>query len=290
MHKIEMNDRDWSQILALRQWSRGHGARNPYVDASEPSFGLYGPLAAATGHFVLAQVGQSLDGRVATPSGDAHDISGCDGIAHLHRCRALVDAVIVGVGTVLADDPRLSVRAVKGISPVRVVIDCNGDLKGDEKLLQDRGAPVIVIRADDAPDVISGAEIIRIRRGENGLHPLDIIDALSARGLTRILVEGGARTIARFIDAGLVDRLHISIAPIIIGSGPAGISLPPVQLLSQAYRPKVTAYDIGSDVVFDCELRPGVAEHHIGLSSRKYVHMADDTATAGVSDRIEAKL
>ena len=67
---------------------------------------MYGPIAAAFGQFVLAQVGQSLDGRVATPSGDARDISGPDGLAHLHRCRALVDAVIVGENTVSCNDPR----------------------------------------------------------------------------------------------------------------------------------------------------------------------------------------
>ena len=250
MRKIEMTDQLWARLLAMRG-SAGHVT----VDEAEPAMALYAPIAAAEAGFVLAQVGQSLDGRVATPSGDARDISGPDGIAHLHRCRALVEAVVVGVGTVKCDDPRLSVRAVKGPNPVRVVIDCRAKLTGDEKLFADGGAPVILIQADDAPNKTYDAQVIRVRRGEDGLDPRDILEALADRGLRRILVEGGARTIARFIEAGLVDRLHVAIAPLIIGSGPAGIALSPIERLSSAHRPTSKVYGLGSDILFDCHLK-----------------------------------
>ena len=72
---------------------------------------------------VVGQIGQSLDGRIATPKGHSHYVNGDDGLAHLHRLRALVDAVVVGIGTVLADDPQLTVRRVSGPHPARVVID-----------------------------------------------------------------------------------------------------------------------------------------------------------------------
>ncbi len=248
MRKIDMTDQLWARLLAMR------GAGSGVSDEADPVMALYAPIAAAKDGFVLAQVGQSLDGRVATPSGDARDISGPEGIAHLHRCRALVEAVIVGVGTVKCDDPRLSVRAVKGPNPVRVVIDCGAELTGDERLFRDGGAPVILIQADDAPAKSHGADVIRVRKGEGGLDPQEILDALAARGLRRILVEGGARTIARFIEAGLVDRLHVAIAPLIIGSGPAGIALPPIEKLSSAHRPAAKVYTLGSDVLFDCDL------------------------------------
>ncbi|MDR7028499.1 RibD family protein [Rhizobium rosettiformans] len=248
MRKIDMTDQLWARLLAMR------GAGSGVSDEADPVMALYAPIAAAKDGFVLAQVGQSLDGRVATPSGDARDISGPDGIAHLHRCRALVEAVIVGVGTVKCDDPRLSVRAVKGPNPVRVVIDCGAELTGEERLFRDGGAPVILIQADDAPVKSYGADVIRVRKGEGGLDPQEILDALAARGLRRILVEGGARTIARFIEAGLVDRLHVAIAPLIIGSGPAGIALPPIEKLSSAHRPAAKVYTLGSDVLFDCDL------------------------------------
>lgn len=247
MRSIEMNETTWERVLALRDAS-SH-------DGGDDAFGPYLPVACARGRFVLAQVGQSLDGRVATPAGDARDISGPDGLAHLHRCRALVDAVIVGVGTIKADDPRLSVRMVKGPAPVRVVIDCHALLDGSEGLFHDGGAPVIVFRSADAGEgPLPSAEVVSLKPTSRGLDPADILDALARRDLPRVLVEGGARTIARFIDAGLVDRLHVAISPIIIGSGPSGIVLPPIEQLSGAHRPATEVYNLGSDILFDCRL------------------------------------
>ena len=247
---MDMNDATWQEILAIRLRA------TPPAQPSCPAYDLYRPLAAAKGRFVLAQVGQSLDGRVATPTGDARDISGADGLAHLHRCRALVDAVIVGENTARTDDPRLSVRIVPGPDPVRVIIDCHAKLTGSQNLFRDGGAPVIVFQSDDSEErALPNAQIIRLRPTGKGLAPDDILTALSKQGLDRILVEGGARTIARFIDAGLVDRLHVAVSPIIIGSGPSGINLPPIERLSSARRPTTQIYSLGSDILFDCLLK-----------------------------------
>ncbi|MGV8935687.1 MAG: RibD family protein [Allorhizobium sp.] len=254
MQTIEVTETKWDRLLALRQ-----GAPDPAF-SSDPMFAAYAPIAGAKGPFVLAQVGQSLDGRVATTTGDARDISGPDGLAHLHRCRALVDAVIVGINTVKMDDPRLSVRIVKGGDPVRVVIDCNAELDGRESLFHDGGAQVIVIQSTQAPArSFDNAEVIRLCPTACGLDTGVILQALGERGLDRILVEGGARTIARFIEAGNVDRLHVTVSPIIIGSGPSGISLSPIERLSAAHRPATTVYSLGSDILFDCCLRPAGA-------------------------------
>lgn len=250
MRRVEMTDGNWNTLLQMR--SRVAAPNSVY---DTPALALYGPLATATGSFILAQVGQSLDGRVATPFGDARDISGPDGLAHLHRCRALMDAVIVGVGTVMADNPRLSVREVKGPDPVRVVIDCRGELTGNERIFLDDGAPVMVIQSVYAPRRSLRAEVIRLDIKERGLCPHDILQVLAERGLNKVLVEGGARTIARFLEQELVDHLHVSIAPLIIGSGPAGISLNPIKFLSEAHRPKAEVYSLGSDILFDCRLK-----------------------------------
>lgn len=252
IHSVNMNDEIWLRLLALQQ-----GVVN-VEQMLGTAHDLYGPLAEAKGQFVLAQVGQSLDGRVATSSGDARDISGPDGIAHLHRCRALVDAVIVGEKTVAMDDPRLSVRIVEGSDPVRVVIDCYAKLTGAESLFHDAGAPVIVFQSAQLPERQLGkAEVISLQPSATGLVPEDILKALSKRGLHRVLVEGGARTIARFVEAGVVDRLHVAVSPIIIGSGPSGINLPPIELLSEARRPATRVYSLGSDILFDCVLKSG---------------------------------
>lgn len=254
MHKVTVSDPVWRDLLALRE---GRTVRH----RETPAFSLFRPIAQRAGRFVMAQVGQSLDGRIATPAGDAKNISGADGIRHLHRCRALVDAVIVGVGTVISDNPQLSVRAVSGPSPVRVVIDCNGTMPPRSQMLSDGGTQVLVVTADDVKKTTG--DPIRLPRGPRGLCPSAILDALAARGLTTVLVEGGARTIARFVNADLVDRLHVTVAPLIIGSGPAGISLSPVQRLSQAHRPEMEVYDIGSDILFDCRVK-----HRLSASAR----------------------
>lgn len=261
MHIMTMSRHAWDDLLDAR------ARRRPVSPEASAAHRLYGPIAGASGRFVLAQVGQSLDGRVATVSGDARDISGPEGLRHLHRCRALVDAVIVGSGTVRMDNPRLSVREVEGPHPVRVVIDCNGELDGQETLFHDGGAPVIVIRSDRARAVHRGhADVVHLPAGVDGLDPAAILEALAERGLHRILVEGGARTIARFIGKGLVDRLHVSVAPLIIGSGQPGIALPPVDRLSSALRPPMDVYALGSDVIFDCHLaQPPAGDHDNGV-------------------------
>jgi riboflavin-specific deaminase-like protein len=271
MQPVKMGEELWRHLLSLRE---GRPVPFPLGAAESACFSLYEEIAGRKEPLVMAQVGQSLDGRVATLTGDAQDVSGCDGIAHLHRCRALVDAVIVGVGTVVADDPSLSVRLVTGKSPVRVVVDCNGRMPPDARMLTDRGMPVLVIQADDIP--VNGAyDVLRLpRQADGSIAPADIVDALAARHLTRVLVEGGATTISRFMDAQMVDRLHVSVAPIIIGSGPVGIRLPPIDRLADARRPDVRVYNIGTDVVFDCDLRPSGRQDSLS-PERQDVLMAD---------------
>ncbi|MBO0343922.1 RibD family protein [Roseibium sp. CAU 1637] len=263
MRHVEIDDTTWNRILAVKH----NGKPTPALSSMER---LYGPIAV-TGHpFVMAQVGQSLDGRVATPTGDARDISGADGLAHLHRCRALVDAVIVGYGTVEADDPQLSVRLAKGRSPVRVIIDCRGELTGREGLFHDGGAPIIVFQSTEAAqNPTLKAEVIRLRPSATGLSPHHILKELRQRSLQSILVEGGARTIARFINEDLINRLHVIISPIIIGSGPAGIHLPPITHLCDARRPETQVYSLGTDVLFDCVLAPSISAGSLSRAEPK---------------------
>src|SRR6185503_8836703 len=113
---------------------------------------LFGPLRVPRGDdlVVIGQLGQSLDGRVATPTGHSHYINGPAGLDHLHRLRALVDAVVVGIGTAIADDPRLTVRRVSGPQPVRVVIDPNGRLPSSAHLLANDGVRRIIVTASGA--------------------------------------------------------------------------------------------------------------------------------------------
>ena len=204
---------------------------------------------------VIAQLGQTLDGRIATVTGESRDINGAGGLDHLHRLRAAVDAVIIGVGTVIADNPLLTVRRADGPDPVRVIVDPNGRLPSDAAVLADDDVRRIVIRGADGPDCPL-AETLRLPVSDGEIPPRSILEALAAQGLHRVLVEGGGRTISRFVEAGLIDRLHLIVAPMIIGSGQPGLDLAPVASLRDALRPDMAVYSLdGGDVLFDCRLR-----------------------------------
>lgn len=223
---------------------------------------LYAPVAEGRGEpaFVIGQLGQSLDGRVATATGKSRYINGPEAIRHLHRLRALVDAVVVGVGTVIADDPQLSVREVEGPCPARVVIDPHFRLPDRARMLGDGAAPIYAIQAERGARGKGVEPIVVPRAGEDGIAPGAIVAALAARGFRRILVEGGARTVSAFLAARALHRLHLSIAPMVIGSGPMGVNLPPIDELDSALRPTTVVHQLGGDVVFDCafEAAPGL--------------------------------
>jgi diaminohydroxyphosphoribosylaminopyrimidine deaminase / 5-amino-6-(5-phosphoribosylamino)uracil reductase len=205
--------------------------------------------------FVVAQLGQSLDGRIATPTGASRYINGTCALDHLHRLRAHVDAVIVGVGTVIADNPMLTVRRVPGRNPTRVFIDPNGRLPGTAQCVRSACAPRIAVRATTSA-TLPGVEETVIAARDGMIPPGEIIRKLHERGLRKILVEGGARTISTFIAASCVDRLHVLVAPIIIGSGVAGLSLPPIDGLDGALRPVAHVHVFtDGDTLFDCDLR-----------------------------------
>ena len=245
----------WARLLA--QAAGGAGAPILPSGAEARAFwNLYAPVAGeAKQGVVLGQIGQSLDGRIATPTGHSRYVNGPEAIVHLHRLRALVDAVVIGVGTALADDPQLTVRAVPGPNPARVVIDPNGRLPEAARLLAEDGVPVFAVQGDARK---RSQRIVPVTVPMQGRHldPRDIVAALAGLGFRRLLIEGGAHTLSAFLSAGALGRLHICIAPLIIGSGPVGLDLPPIDTLEDAYRPKVSVHRLGTDVLFDCCFAP----------------------------------
>lgn len=218
---------------------------------------LFNPLRAGTQDdlMVVGQLGQTLDGRIATITGQSKYINGPAGLTHLHRLRAVVDAVVVGVGTAVADDPRLNVRLVTGKNPARVVIDPKARLRPDALVWTADGTRRIVIVADNATaNTPPGVEVISIASHNGKLAPADILKALCANGIRRILIEGGADTVSRFMQAGCLDRLHVIVAPIIMGSGRPGFSLPAIEHMDQAVRIKMHSYPLEDEMLFDCDL------------------------------------
>jgi riboflavin-specific deaminase-like protein len=243
--------------------SGGWEASAPPTPAARDLLDLYLPLTRGC-DFVIGQLGQSLDGRIATVSGKSRYITGAEDIRHLHRLRALVDAVVVGANTVALDDPELTVREVEGENPVRVVLDPDGRLAQDLQVFSDGAARTLVVRRASTPtspswtpsDDPQAPEVLDLpTSGPAGFKPGAVLEALGARGLRRVLVEGGGVTVSRFLEAGLLDRLHLTVAPILMGSGRPGITLPPIETLDQSLRARCRHVPLGDDLLFDLDLR-----------------------------------
>jgi riboflavin-specific deaminase-like protein len=232
----------------------------PVTDEARTVLDVFLPLRVRR-RFVVGQLGQSLDGRIATSSGHSHYINGLEDRRRLHRLRALSDAVVVGAGTVASDDPRLTVREVDGPQPVRVVLDPGGRLDHALGVFTDGLAPTLWVQADPPNGGASAVvrredlEIVVLPAGPDGwFTPSSVLTMLRGRGLPRVLVEGGGVTVSRFLEARVLDRLHVSVAPLLIGSGRPGITLPVVETLADAIRPLARHFPLGPDVLFDLEL------------------------------------
>ena len=206
--------------------------------------------------YAVAHLAQSIDGRIATTGGLSRWLSGEEDLLHTHRMRALADAVIVGVSTVYYDDPQLTVRRCAGPHPVRVVIDPERRLDGSQRLFRDGHAPsLLLVAADRAPDPaerLGGAEIVPVARRGSDLDPHEIRRVLALRGLHWLFIEGGGTTVSRFLAAGALDRLQLTIAPVILGSGRPGIQLPEITDLRDSLRPRTRRFQLGDDTMIEC--------------------------------------
>lgn len=222
---------------------------------------LYLPIAVASAvrPLAVAHLGQSLDGCIATAAGASHYVTGEANLTHMHRMRALADAVLVGAATVALDDPQLTVRRVPGDSPVRVVIDPGRRLPVARRVFRDGAAPTLLLCAADCagpPGTRHGdAEVVGVPAGPDGLAPADILGALRGCGLHAVFVEGGGVTVSRWFAAGVLGRLQVTVAPLLIGGGRRGLVARPILDLAEARRLRCRHVVMGEDVLFDCPLR-----------------------------------
>ena len=219
---------------------------------------LYTPLCLAGPRIAIAQLGQSVDGFIATRTGDAVYVTGEEDRLHLHRLRALTDAVVIGAGTAVADDPRLTVRACEGANPVRVILDPRGRVERRRQVFTDGSAPTLWVLGTGrrtAEHAIEGVDVIEVPCGDGGFAPRSLLDALARRGLGRVLVEGGGVTVSRFLGEGALHRLYVTVAPVLVGDGVPGLRFPGPERMREALRAPVRRFTLGDDSLFEFDLR-----------------------------------
>lgn len=208
--------------------------------------------------FVTVKIAQSLDGKTASASGDSKWITGEEARRYGHLLRARNDAILVGINTALADDPELTVRlpGLEKYSPMRIVLDTRLKLKPKSKLVQTaRDVPTIVFTTSpDGGDKLreAGVEVVRVARDARGRPDIAaLLTQLAERGVTRLLVEGGATVAAAFLDRGLADCLEIFTAPLVLGAaGHGAIAALAAQSLDEASKfRRISIRKLGSDVL-----------------------------------------
>jgi len=250
---------------ALIRWrpDAGWEAMLPADDPRRAPIDLYLPICSANAArpVTVGHLGQSLDGFIATHAGESRWVTGEENILHAHRLRALCDAVIVGAGTIAVDDPQLTTRLVSGPNPLRVVLDPTRRLAEHYRVFNDDAAETLyacgrsLTRADECR--FGRATIVSVDDTAGRFDVAELLRLLRGRGCTRIFVEGGGVTVSMFLEANLLDRLHMAIAPLLIGNGRPAVRLPARAALGDCHRPRYRVFRMGGDVLFDIDLSPG---------------------------------
>ena len=208
------------------------------------------PLLTKNDNFLIGQIGQSLDGKIALNNGNSHYINEKESILYLHCLRAVCDGVLVGVNTVIKDNPLLTTRKIKGSSPVRLIIDPSLKLSNKYKIFKDNNQNIIFTNSKKQKK-INNTLIVKFPK-KNFTN--NIFKYLKKTSLKNILVEGGPTTLSNFIEMKLLNYMQFIISPTLIGSGIDSLKLKPITNLKNAIRVENTISKLGKEIVMTLNL------------------------------------
>ena len=203
------------------------------------------PILRKNKKLVIAQIGQSIDGRIALNNGNSHYINNPKSIIYLHCLRSISDAIIVGSNTIKKDDPLLTTRKIKGTNPKRIIIDGSLSLNNKYKIFND-GNENIIFTKSNKNIRLNNSTIIRLKEKNFTKNYITQIKKLKYKN---ILVEGGSKTISELINNKYIDILQFMIAPILIGSGINSLNLKEISNLNKAIRPKYNFNELENEII-----------------------------------------
>ena len=203
------------------------------------------PILRKNKKLVIAQIGQSIDGRIALNNGNSHYINNPKSIIYLHCLRSISDAIIVGSNTIKKDDPLLTTRKIKGTNPKRIIIDGSLSLNNKYKIFND-GNENIIFTKSNKNIRLNNSTIIRLKEIN---FTKNLITQIKKLKYKNILVEGGSKTISELINNKYIDILQFMIAPILIGSGINSLNLKEISNLNKAIRPKHNFNELENEII-----------------------------------------
>ena len=203
------------------------------------------PLLLKNNNNFIGQIGQSLDGKIALNNGSSHYINEKESITYLHCLRSISDGVLVGVNTIIKDNPLLTTRKIKGPNPIRLIIDPTLKLTNKYKIFKDDNKNIIFTNSSKEKKFIN-TTIVKFPKKN---FTQNIYDYLEKTSLQTILIEGGPTTLSHFIELKLLNYMQFIISPTIIGSGIDSVRLKPISDLKNALKAKNTICKLGKEII-----------------------------------------
>jgi len=203
------------------------------------------PLIRKKNRNFIGQIGQSLDAKIALNNGNSHYINEKESITYLHCLRSISDGILVGVNTIIKDNPLLTTRKIKGQNPTRLIIDPSLKLTNKYKIFKDKNTNIVFTTSNKTKN-LNNTTIVKLPKKD---FTLGVYQFLKKSSLKYILIEGGPTTLSHFIEQNLINYMQFIISPTLIGSGINSVKLKPITNLKKAIRRKSNFAKLGKEII-----------------------------------------